>query len=287
MKGLYAALLASCLGLSACQVMQPLYDNAMSPVTKLNMNVAHGKANGLVGRVAWFSSQVCPYVQLFTTPPLTKKQRQEASTFQTEGYEKVLFEYVYVVTQQFQPWMIYKIQMVNTGKEAYLTTPAEPGSVYMLTDRKKNLNDCFLTIQPGVIPAWPPVQAEKPVSSIPSTTSQSEDLATLKRKVDELNKKTKVQEDRINELMMAKEYDAKIKTYHPVTSSTTVKAPATQAPKTTQQGYSLNRYTPPKKLIPDVQYNYGGSCPCSGYSNCFGPRGGRYCITSGGNKRYR
>ncbi|WP_425604008.1 SH3 domain-containing protein [Luteimonas kalidii] len=31
----------------------------------------------------------------------------------------------------------------------------------------------------------------------------------------------------------------------------------------------------------------GGICPCSGSSNCFGPRGGRYCITSGGNKRYR
>ena len=30
----------------------------------------------------------------------------------------------------------------------------------------------------------------------------------------------------------------------------------------------------------------GGSCPCSGRSICIGPRGGRYCITSGGNKRY-
>ena len=30
-----------------------------------------------------------------------------------------------------------------------------------------------------------------------------------------------------------------------------------------------------------------GSCPCSGSSNCYGPRGGRYCITSGGNKRFR
>ncbi|SEH12729.1 SH3 domain-containing protein [Sphingopyxis sp. YR583] len=30
----------------------------------------------------------------------------------------------------------------------------------------------------------------------------------------------------------------------------------------------------------------GGSCPCSGYNVCIGPRGGRYCITSGGNKRY-
>lgn len=31
---------------------------------------------------------------------------------------------------------------------------------------------------------------------------------------------------------------------------------------------------------------YGGSCPCSGSNVCIGPRGGRYCITSGGNKRY-
>lgn len=27
-------------------------------------------------------------------------------------------------------------------------------------------------------------------------------------------------------------------------------------------------------------------CPCSGSQICIGPRGGRYCITSGGNKRY-
>lgn len=27
-------------------------------------------------------------------------------------------------------------------------------------------------------------------------------------------------------------------------------------------------------------------CPCSGSQVCIGPRGGRYCITSGGNKRY-
>jgi hypothetical protein len=29
-----------------------------------------------------------------------------------------------------------------------------------------------------------------------------------------------------------------------------------------------------------------GTCPCSGNRVCIGPRGGRYCITSGGNKRY-
>lgn len=31
---------------------------------------------------------------------------------------------------------------------------------------------------------------------------------------------------------------------------------------------------------------YGSSCSCSSGSVCIGPRGGRYCITSGGNKRY-
>lgn len=32
--------------------------------------------------------------------------------------------------------------------------------------------------------------------------------------------------------------------------------------------------------------SYGSSCPCSSGNICIGPRGGRYCITSGGNKRY-
>ena len=30
----------------------------------------------------------------------------------------------------------------------------------------------------------------------------------------------------------------------------------------------------------------GGYCPCGSGMVCTGPRGGRYCITSGGNKRY-
>lgn len=33
-------------------------------------------------------------------------------------------------------------------------------------------------------------------------------------------------------------------------------------------------------------YSYGGSCPCGTGRICVGPRGGRYCITSGGNKEY-
>ncbi len=40
----------------------------------------------------------------------------------------------------------------------------------------------------------------------------------------------------------------------------------------------------PARVAPQ---NFGSSCPCSGSNNCFGPRGGRYCITKGGNKRYR
>jgi len=35
-----------------------------------------------------------------------------------------------------------------------------------------------------------------------------------------------------------------------------------------------------------THYNNTSSCSCSGSQVCIGPRGGRYCITSGGNKRY-
>lgn len=31
---------------------------------------------------------------------------------------------------------------------------------------------------------------------------------------------------------------------------------------------------------------YSGHCSCAGGNVCYGPRGGRFCITSGGNKRY-
>lgn len=33
--------------------------------------------------------------------------------------------------------------------------------------------------------------------------------------------------------------------------------------------------------------SYSGACSCSSESYCYGPRGGRYCYTSGGNKSYR
>ncbi|MFY0400824.1 SH3 domain-containing protein [Brevundimonas naejangsanensis] len=60
------------------------------------------------------------------------------------------------------------------------------------------------------------------------------------------------------------------------------------------------KYIPPPRATPQRSYSgtgssrstsrrsYGdaGICPCRGNNVCIGPRGGRYCITSGGNKRY-
>lgn len=43
----------------------------------------------------------------------------------------------------------------------------------------------------------------------------------------------------------------------------------------------------PRSQVGVTQFNSGSDCPCSGTANCYGRRGGRYCITSGGNKRYR
>lgn len=45
--------------------------------------------------------------------------------------------------------------------------------------------------------------------------------------------------------------------------------------------------SPSRKNLRPARSDYSdGSCPCSGSRVCIGPRGGRYCITSGGNKRY-
>lgn len=41
--------------------------------------------------------------------------------------------------------------------------------------------------------------------------------------------------------------------------------------------------------VPAGLYDRGttdGACPCNGGKVCVGPRGGRYCITISGNKRY-
>ena len=48
-----------------------------------------------------------------------------------------------------------------------------------------------------------------------------------------------------------------------------------------------NLSAPTPRTQSSSQTDTSDRCPCSGSDNCFGPRGGRYCITSGGNKRYR
>ena len=48
---------------------------------------------------------------------------------------------------------------------------------------------------------------------------------------------------------------------------------------------AAERHTAPVKQ-PVRSPSYSSSCSCSSGNVCIGPRGGRYCITSGGNKRY-
>lgn len=57
------------------------------------------------------------------------------------------------------------------------------------------------------------------------------------------------------------------------------------APAKKKRSSSTRRSTGSKSGGASRFYN-GGECPCSGSNICIGPRGGRYCITSGGNKRY-
>lgn len=55
----------------------------------------------------------------------------------------------------------------------------------------------------------------------------------------------------------------------------------------TKQSASSGRKRSSTKRQRRSSRSYGSDgCPCSGSKICIGPRGGRYCITSGGNKRY-
>ncbi|WP_443019137.1 SH3 domain-containing protein [Sphingomonas sp.] len=60
---------------------------------------------------------------------------------------------------------------------------------------------------------------------------------------------------------------------------------STRSARSHRGGGRLHGYTPIPKHR-SFGFGGGGSCPCSGGNVCVGPRGGRYCITSGGNKRY-
>lgn len=50
-----------------------------------------------------------------------------------------------------------------------------------------------------------------------------------------------------------------------------------------------NSYSPHIKSQPTakIKKTYSSGCSCGSGSYCYGPRGGRYCYTSGGNKSYR
>lgn len=56
-----------------------------------------------------------------------------------------------------------------------------------------------------------------------------------------------------------------------------------EKPHRVRASYNRARSTRPRS---NNLYSGGSSCPCRGSRVCIGPRGGRYCITSGGNKRY-
>lgn len=61
---------------------------------------------------------------------------------------------------------------------------------------------------------------------------------------------------------------------------------STTAYQAVQSKPQPKKSAPKKSVAPKRTYG-NSSCPCSGSYNCTGPRGGKYCITSGGNKRYR
>jgi hypothetical protein len=58
-----------------------------------------------------------------------------------------------------------------------------------------------------------------------------------------------------------------------VVSSSSKSSHSTYLTPSTQNRSNANSYS-------------SNNCSCSSGAVCFGPRGGRYCITSGGNKRY-
>lgn len=45
-------------------------------------------------------------------------------------------------------------------------------------------------------------------------------------------------------------------------------------------------YSSPQNTTPTFTSTVGGDCGCGSGRTCTGPRGGTYCYTSGGNKRY-
>lgn len=70
----------------------------------------------------------------------------------------------------------------------------------------------------------------------------------------------------------------------PFKSQSNLAAKSSPLPKS-KSSKSTKSVSKPKKS--SSRSIYGGSCPCSGSIDCVGPRGGTYCFTLSGNKRYR
>ncbi|WP_338149583.1 hypothetical protein [Acinetobacter higginsii] len=56
----------------------------------------------------------------------------------------------------------------------------------------------------------------------------------------------------------------------------------TVSQKVVNKSISSNTYVTPRKQVTAI-----GGCSCGSGNYCYGPRGGRFCYTSGGNKAYR
>lgn len=80
------------------------------------------------------------------------------------------------------------------------------------------------------------------------------------------------------------EYNQKIKNYTPIAEFTTSQSRHGSGQDKTRRSPIKNKPKTQSKPKPKI---YDETCSCSSSTNCVGPRGGTYCITSGGNKRYR
>jgi hypothetical protein len=69
-------------------------------------------------------------------------------------------------------------------------------------------------------------------------------------------------------------------------STSSKRSRSTRSNSSAKATSSSRSYQKKHAKTPGTYVYDGGSCPCSGSRVCIGPRGGRYCITSGGNKRY-
>lgn len=129
------------------------------------------------------------------------------------------------------------------------------------------------------------------VRSSPELTRQKQLMAQSThsdRLIDYANRK------RANSIRMAHEFFAKAAKSNPLFGAVihnlfvckAIRNSRHLLPPIQQQFEAAARHQLPPQPPSPNQDSYGGNCSCAGGNVCFGPRGGRFCITSGGNKRY-